>query len=75
MTTEDPALSPPAGATAEELTERLEAARAARERARRTRAGKPLVGRWPRKLPIPANNKTLAARLHGIRNRRRWAGR
>ena len=75
MTTEDTALSSPAGTKAEDLLEQLEIARAAREHARKVRAGKPVVGRWPRKLPIPANNETLAARLRGKRNRRRWAGR
>ena len=75
VSTEQPALLPPTGVSAEDLLERLQAARAAQERARRTRAGKPVVGRWPRKLPITANNETLAARLRGKRNRRRWAGR
>ena len=69
MTTEDPAISPPAGTKAEELLEQLEIARAAREHARKVRAGKPVVGRWPRKLPIPADNTHLANRLRNRRDR------
>lgn len=74
MTTEDPAISPPAGTKAEELLEQLEIARAAREHARKVRAGKPVVGRWPLKPPTKPAAAPVDAPVPGLLDRWRQGG-
>lgn len=74
MTTEDPALSPPTGTKAEELLEQLEIARAAREHARKVRAGKPVIGRWPLKPPTKPDDAPAEEPAPGLLERWRQGG-